>query len=324
MKHRNPTILLARPRTRAARLRAPQVWLPLLLGAAACLLALATRADTGADPDRFECVVMPYRVLDLSSGVSGRLASVAVDRADRVSAGQVLAELESRVERANLALARARASMRSERNLRAAGHEFDQRREARLDSLHAVHAVSVQEKEDVERAARIGQWQVAVAEDNLRLAALEARRAEALLELRRVTAPFDGVVVERFKSPGEYVDEEAVLRIAQLDPLRVEVIVPIERYGEFAAGLVAQVYPETAADHPWRARVVAVDPVGDPASGTFRARLEVPNPDQSHLAGIKCQAALGAPPVAPVEQIADAPANVTSPPALAAHHGASR
>jgi RND family efflux transporter MFP subunit len=242
---------------------------------------------------------MPHSMLDLSTGVSGRLDRVHVDRAEYVIAGQVLAELESNVERANLKLARARAAMRSEVNLREARFEYDRRRQERIDNLPLNRVASRQEVDDAERDAVLAGWQVKVAKDNLYLAQLEASRAAATLELREVLSPFDGVVVERFKSPGEYVDEEPILRIARLDPLRVEVIVPIELHPEFHTGLDADVYPETAPTEPWRATVTAVDAVGDPASGTFRARLELPNPDGKLLAGIKCLAQLRDIPVVP-------------------------
>lgn len=263
----------------------------------ACLICAGLLSATGPapaadDPEDFECVVMPFRVLDLSSGVSGRLERVLVERAERVVAGQQLADLESQVEHANLTLARARAAMTSEVQLRASGLDFDERRLARIDNLQAKKVISVQDQDEAARAAKLGQWQLAVAKDNLRLAKLDTGRAEAALALRRVISPFDGVVVERFKSPGEFVDKEAILRVAQLDPLRIEVIVPIARYSEFTVGQSVTVFPETAPQAPWQAPVIAVDAVGDPASGTFRARLEYPNPGQRHLAGIKCMARL--------------------------------
>lgn len=264
---------------------------PLLMACAlgACMLAAGT---VRAEESRYECVVVPHSVLDLSSGVSGRLDIVHVERADRIAAGQVLAELESHVERATFKLASARASMHSEVHLRESRLEYDTRRQSRMDNLSLNRVASAQEVDDAERDAVLAGWQVKVAKDNLYLASLEAERAAAALELRSVTSPFDGVVVERFKSPGEYVDEEPILRVARLDPLRVEVIIPIEQHARFRPGLGARVYPETDPDAPWRAHVTAVDAVGDPASGTFRARLELPNPDGKLLAGINCAATL--------------------------------
>jgi len=267
--------------------------------AALALLAGALAAGIARGEDgSFECVVLPHSVLDLSSGVSGRLDLVHVDRAERITAGQPLAELESRVERATLKLASARAGMRSEVGLREARLEYDTRHHDRLENLAVNRVASVQEVDDAARDAELAAWQVRVAKDNLILAALEADRAAASLELRTVLSPFDGVVVERFKSPGEYVDEEPILRVARLDPLRVEVIIPIDQHPRFHPGLDVRVYPETHPDAPWIARVTAVDAVGDPASGTFRARLELPNPDGRLLAGIKCMASLDADPAA--------------------------
>ena len=159
---------------------------------------LTTGPVPAADnPEDFECVVMPLRVLDLSSGVSGRLERVLVERAERVVAGQQLADLESQVEHANLTLARARAAMTSEVQLRASGLDFDERQLARIDNLQAKKVISVQDQDEAARAAKLGQWQLAVAKDNLRLAKLDTGRAEAALALRRVVSPFDGVVVDR-------------------------------------------------------------------------------------------------------------------------------
>lgn len=264
------------------------------LTAFACALfaGVLAAASVRAEEAGFECVVVPHSVLDLSSGVSGRLDVVHVERADRITAGQVLAELESNVERATFKLASARAAMHSEVNLRESRLEYDARRQSRMDNLSLNRVASAQEVDDAERDAVLAAWQVKVAKDNLHLAALEAERAAASLELRAVTSPFDGVVVERFKSPGEYVDEEPILRVARLDPLRIEVIIPIAEHPQFRPGLNARVYPETHPGQAWHARVTAVDAVGDPASGTFRARLELPNPDGKLLAGIKCTATL--------------------------------
>lgn len=279
------------------------------LGAVAALLAVAlTVSDAVAEG--LECVVLPHSVLELSSGVSGRLSTVYVDRADRIEAGQIVAELESDVERANLALAEARASMLSEVRLREASYSFDQRQRERIDDLHERNAVSSQTMDEADRDARLGRWQVSLARERLELAALELERARAQLALRTVRAPFNGVVLERYKSEGEFVDEDAILQVARLDPLRVEVIAPLEMHEAFRAGMQASVFTETAPDTPRRANVIAVDPVADPASGTFRARLELPNPDHALLAGVKCTAEL----VTAVAQTAPAVAERSNPP----------
>lgn len=82
------------------------------------------------------------------------------------------------------------------------------------------------------------------AEENQRLARLELQRAMAGLGLRTIRSPIIGVVVKRFLSPGEFAGEAPLLRLAQLDPLRVEVFAPVSLLGQISVGMSAQVLPE--------------------------------------------------------------------------------
>ena len=78
------------------------------------------------------------------------------------------------------------------------------------------------------------------------------------------------------------------MRIAQLDPLYVEAVVPNEFYGRIAQGTHARVYPGAAGDESYETEVAVIDRAGDAASGTFGVRLTLPNPDYKVLAGVRC------------------------------------
>ena len=65
-----------------------------------------------------------------------------------------------------------------------------------------------------------------------RIAKLELQFAEAQLSMRRLRSPVRGVVVERILSPGDLAGRNPVLKIAQIDPLRVEVFAPISLLGK--------------------------------------------------------------------------------------------
>jgi len=95
-------------------------------------------------------------------------------------------------------------------------------------------------------------------------------------------------VVKRHFSPGEYVQEDPIMLLAQIDPLRVEVVVPVELYGRVEVGMIAGVEWEIPTGGPHSATVTIVDPVIDAASGTIGIRLELPNPDYRLPAGTKC------------------------------------
>ncbi|MEM7252828.1 MAG: efflux RND transporter periplasmic adaptor subunit, partial [Pseudomonadota bacterium] len=256
--------------------------------------SVGTEEVASIDND-FHCVVMPHAVVEVSSGVSGRIQNIHVDVGDWVGRDQVVAALESGVERANLALADARANLEAEVGLRKTRLSFDRRRRERTQALHQRKVASTHEKEEAERDAAMALWQLRQANDNLALARLERTRAEEVLKLRTIRAPISGVVTERFKWPGEFVEEEPILRVAKLDPLRVEVIVPVALHQALHRNMVAEVLPETTPDEPRQGRVQVIDPMADPASGTFRVRVELPNPDHSLLGGIKCTARFIAP-----------------------------
>jgi len=113
-------------------------------------------------------------------------------------------------------------------------------------------------------------------------------RAEAAYALRSVRSPINGVVVERLLAPGEFAKQAPILKLAQLDPLRVEVIAPVQLWGQIAVGMAAQIMPEAPVKGSHRARVTIVDRVIDAASGTFGVRLELPNPNLRLPAGLKC------------------------------------
>ena len=74
------------------------------------------------------------------------------------------------------------------------------------------------------------------------IARLEVRHYEEIVRQRTLQSPIDGIVLERLLVPGEYQNEQSpILRLAQIDQLRVEVFVPTSRYGEIRVGSAAEV-----------------------------------------------------------------------------------
>lgn len=262
--------------------------------AAALVLLTASASATAADgqPAGFDCVITPSQTVDLGSAVPGQLHEVMVDRSDRVSAGQIVASLDSRLEEANLQIASFKAETDTEVRLRKATFAIDYRVEKRLSSLEASKVASAQERDRASREARLSAWRMRLAKDDLHLYGLELARAEAALDRRRIRSPIDGVVVARLHNPGEYIDDQPLMRIVKLDPLYVEAILPMRLFGKVREGMSASVLPELNDGFAHDAKVVLVDPMGDAGSGTFGARLALPNPDESIPAGVKCRVQL--------------------------------
>lgn len=239
--------------------------------------------------DGYDCIIEPSEQVVVGTAETGVLAALLADRSHVVEAGQVVAELESGVEEAAVAMARARAQMDAGIQARKASFEQQGRRERRASNLFLGSVLSADAREQAETDTRIAALEVEEAVEEQRLARLSLSRAEGELARRQIRTPISGVVVERLKSRGEVVKEEGILRVAKIDPLWVEVVMPAGLFGSVKAGMRAEVAPEPPSEGSFVATVGVVDGVIDPASSTFGVRLELSNPDHRIPSGLHCQ-----------------------------------
>ena len=210
-----------------------------------------------------DCMIEPYQVVDVATAASGIIGEIRVDRGDIVTQGEVLANLDSGVEKMNVSLSHARA-------------KFSKRKFNRMQEVFNKKGISDHAKDE--------------AEVEKRLANLEYRRSLEVLKMRTIKSPLSGVVVERFAAPGEYTEQEKILKIAQIDPLNVEIIAPVSMFGKAKPGMKVLVIPEQPVGGKYKAMVKVIDKVIDPASGTFGIRLELSNKEHKIPSGIKCRA----------------------------------
>jgi RND family efflux transporter MFP subunit len=246
-------------------------------------------APAAVSSEGYECLLEPAAEVAIGSPTIGLIQEIHVDRADVIRAGDVLVQLESSVEVAALEVARARARMAGVVGSKAATAELEQKRLARAEQLYRGKALSLDVRDEVQTQAKVAAQELVQAREEKQLAALEFAQAEANLERRVIRAPISGVVVDRMMNPGEVVDEEKILRIAQIDPLRVEALLPAAMFGSVGLGTRAAVTPEHPGDQVHVARVVRIDRVIDPASGTFAVRMELPNAEHAIASGLHCQ-----------------------------------
>jgi RND family efflux transporter MFP subunit len=263
------------------------------------LRTIAVAAAMGVSPaaaqpapvrdDGLKCLVEPQQSVVVSAPVHAVVEEVLVDRGDFVEKGQVLATLESSVEKATVAAARARADAEAELQATKARLRFEESRYKRSHELHESGVVSEIEEDERESARLVAEADFLRARENRELAEIDLRRAQALLGQRTIRSPIDGVVVRRILHPGEYADPLELMELAQIDPLRVEVFVPVSMLGRVQVGMRGSVTLEEPVGSVHEAEVTVVDRVVDAASGTFGVRLELPNADHLLPAGLKCQ-----------------------------------
>ncbi len=258
-------------------------------GIAAAAVGLGLGIASVAGAQSLECLIYPETTVALAPPVEGVLDRVHVDRGDLVRAGQVVATIESSVERAAVAVARARAEKQSAIKSGQARVEFGERRYVRTLEMFRKELVPLKEMDEAETSKVLAEYELLEAQEEQRLARIDLERAEAVLTLRTIRSPVTGVVVERLLNGGEFSKQAPIVRLAQIDPLRVEVIAPVALFGRIKVGAAAEVMPEAPVGGVWAARVTVVDRVIDAASGTFGVRLSLPNPDYRLPAGLKCR-----------------------------------
>lgn len=220
----------------------------------------ATFIDTAPLRPDITCLIEPSMVIDLGAPVEGVIQQVAVDRSDTVKKGQVVARLQSTVEEAEIDYQSAKA-------------DYGRRKTQRSQDLRRKQLISEQDLDDLRTEER--------------LAELQLKQKEALLSLKVIQSPVSGVVVDRYKNPGDLVSREKIIRIAQIDPLYGELVLPVSMFGNFKKGDTYKISPQLSSD-VMDGRVVAVDKVIDPASSTFRVRLAIANPEYKYPSGQRC------------------------------------
>ncbi len=267
------------------------------------------------------CLISPERVADIGSPVTGVVAQVVVERGARVGKGQVLVQLEREVETAGVQAAEARASVDADIQAAQATYVLALQRHQRLVGLVGQGFVSQQAIDQARAERNVAEQKLAQAKAQQAIQSRELGVVRAQLGLRTVRSPFAGVVVDRFVNDGERVEEKPLLRLAQVNPLRVELVLPATRWGSVREGDAIGVLPELPGATSAVARVTHVDSVLDPASNTFVVRLQLPNPDFKLPAGARCKADLPPPgaavAAAPAASAPAAPAPAKPTPAKA-------
>ena len=264
-----------------------------LLGLAASLafsLPVAAQVvDTGRGLD---CIIEARQTVEIRSPVEALIESVRVQRGDFVSKGQVIATLHSGPERAALELARTRAQAIGEIKVAEARVSITEKKYRRAEELFAQNFISANARDEARADFQLATEDLGRTRENQKLAEQEVKRAAEVLALRTITSPFAGVVVEVMLRPGEFgatTIKDPIMKLAEIDPLNVEVILPVKLYGQIKIGQRATVMPEAPIGGSYGSVVRVVDRVIDAKSGTFGVRLDLPNTKRGIPAGIRCQ-----------------------------------
>lgn len=255
------------------------------------IIWLITAAQILAAP--LPCLIEPEKIVELGSPVTGVLKAINVERGDRVTRGQIIARLMDNVENRAVELASSRARDEAELQSAIAASEHAKREKQRAVAIYRKKLVSRQFADKAITESSLANHKLEQARANLKQSKLELKLASARLEQRSLRSPISGVVADLYLSPGQHIQDQPVLKIVRVNPLRVEVIVPADHFNSFKPGQKVIVTPQLSGFEAKEAKIKIIDRIIDPASNTFRVTLELPNPDHAIPAGARCEADLG-------------------------------
>ena len=258
---------------------------------------------------------LPYQEIEVHAKVAGYIRQINVDIGDRVRTGQVLAVLE--VPELVAELQGTQAGVRhSQQEIERAQDEVT-RDQAQYAALHANAArlaqaskarpglVAQQELDDAEAKDRAAEAQVesakstlAAARQQLEVSQASNRQISAMSDYTRITAPFDGVVTWRYADTGALVQSGTsnstsapVVKLAQVNVLRLRIPVPESLAGSVRVGQPADVTVQATGEH-FTGKVTRFTDSLDRTTRTMQVEIDVPNETYKLQPGMYAHVAL--------------------------------
>jgi RND family efflux transporter MFP subunit len=213
-----------------------------------------------------DAVVQPIKQATLSAQTSGRLVSLAVKAGDQVKAGQVLASINDSETQAGLQNSQAQVAQ-AQAQLRNAQANFDRTRDLLRQGFISAAAMDTADAQLKSAKATRDQ------------ASAGARQAGLSQGFTRVTAPFDGRVLQTEVEVGDLAQPgKALLTLYAPQPLRAVVQVPVSRSGLLTPTSQIEVQLLAADGATSWVRPIRSTrlPGADPVSQTIEWRLELP------------------------------------------------
>ncbi len=266
------------------------------------ILTITSTALIAAEKAQLDCLVKPGMYIELSSPVDTTIIELFVDAGDDIKKGQPLVMLENTVEIAKVELAKRQALSWSEIENSRVQLEYARRSLKRIEDLYKKNSVSLFEKDKASTEVSLAKIELIKAKEKKNLAKLGLEQAEAQLALRTIKSPIDGIVIDSYARVGESVAGRPIMKLAQIDPLRVEVIAPTEYFGLLKKGMKVEIRPERPANKTFKATITVVDQLIDPASGSFTVRMALPNSDEQLVGGVNCIAKFNFPTPSPTRE----------------------
>ena len=198
--------------------------------------------------------------VDLSLEIAGTVKALQFESGQKVTAGQLLLQLDSDVEKALLGTAEAELGLA----------KIEHGRGSQLVGSQAIS------KGDFDRLAA-----------QLKKAYASVAQLNAALAKKSILAPFSGTIGIRQVDVGDYLASGTMIATLQnLSSLYVDFYVPEQAVPKLAVGQIAQVTVAAYPAQTFEAKISAINPKVDDATRNILVRATLPNPGGELLPGM--------------------------------------
>jgi RND family efflux transporter MFP subunit len=243
--------------------------------------------------------VQPLEETVVYPRVSGYVRKWNVDIGDKVTEGQILAEIDTPELDREMTQAQAQMTQAKAALLQAeANRDLSKANLSRYEQLVPAGVASQQDLEQRRGQAHVDAAGVTVAQASITAAAASIQRIRDMKGFAKLVAPFAGTVTSRTVERGALVSAgngSPLFRIAATDPVRVYVGVPQDVAPSVTVNAPAQVSVREFPGQPFAGTVARTSGALDPATRTMNTEVRVPNPDNKLLTGMYAEVALTLP-----------------------------
>lgn len=233
------------------------------------------------EPRRYPGLSAPSETIDLSFVYPGLIGKVPVKEGDVVRKGDVVIAQDDEVQR--LTVEGQRIIAEDESEVQAAQKRLDLS-ELQLQKVRDAEAQKATRPLEVEQSVidrALREIELRAANRRRKESAVNHQRESEVLRRMTLTSPIDGVVAQVNVQEGEAVDGlQAVMHIVSIDPLWMDVFVPVGPAQQIRVGDSAIVsWRDIEQPTPSHGRVIFISPVAQADSSERMVRLEIANPE---------------------------------------------
>ncbi len=207
----------------------------------------------------------------VSADLAGIVDKISFESGQYVHEGEILVELDTKQEHAQL------ASLEAQRDLARLNYD-------RMDGLVKAGVISRQEYDQATAQQKASAANVA--------------EIKAAIERKTIRAPFSGVLGIRKVNLGQYLASGgAIAPLQSLNPIYVNFGVPQQAVGQIRVGRNLHVATEDMAGQAFLGRVTAIDSVVDEATRNIQVQATLSNPEGKLRPGmfVNVEVAVGQP-----------------------------